>query len=297
METKLLPRIQILAALCFIALLSCPPTPAHGQLYTIANLGRLPGSIPFEATALNNSGQIVGFSLNGNSFQAFQDSGGIFTALNTLGESESVPTSINDVGQVVGRVDNGYFASYTPFLYSGGAMTVLPTPGGVPGEATGIDHAGQVVGWTYSTGVGYHAFLYSGGTMSDLNSLASSSTLTLNEAEGINASGQIVGDATNVGGFDQAFVYSAGAVTDLGTFGGDNSFALGINNAGQVVGYAQTAGDAAYDIFLYSGGIMTDLGTYARSSPTPIFPSITKGRSWATRSVTISFTVGGQLST
>ena len=134
--------------------LSWFPSPAEAQSYTITNVGPLPGSIPFEVTALNNSGQIVGYSLAGESFQAYLDNGGKFTSLDTLGESESFPTSINDVGQVVGRVDNGYFASYTPFLYSGGTMTVLPTPGGVPGLATGINHAGQVVGWTYAAASG-----------------------------------------------------------------------------------------------------------------------------------------------
>ncbi len=49
------------------------------------------------------------------------------------------------------------------------------------------------------------------------------------------------------------------AVTDLGTLGGGSSYAHGINNNGQVVGYSYTtSGD--YDAFLYSGGLMTDLG-------------------------------------
>ena len=49
-------------------------------------------------------------------------------------------------------------------------------------------------------------------------------------------------------------------VTDLGTLGGTISSALGINNSGQVVGYAYTTGggDGA---FLYSGGTMQDITT------------------------------------
>jgi probable HAF family extracellular repeat protein len=35
-------------------------------------------------------------------------------------------------------------------------------------------------------------------------------------------------------------------VIDLGTLGGDQSYAYGINNSGQIVGYAYTTGDAAY---------------------------------------------------
>src|SRR5262245_48487854 len=38
-----------------------------------------------------------------------------------------------------------------------------------------------------------------------------------------------------------AFFYSDGPISDLGTFGGRDSFALGINDAGHVVGYAEHA--------------------------------------------------------
>ena len=58
----------------------------------------------------------------------------------------------------------------------------------------------------------------------------------------------------------------AGWVTrDLGTLGGTNSVATGINAAGQVVGYAYTAGNAQQHAFRSTGlagaGQMTDLGT------------------------------------
>jgi len=49
-------------------------------------------------------------------------------------------------------------------------------------------------------------------------------------------------------------------IIDLGTFGGDRSSALGINNRGDVVGFAQT-GKGTTRGFLYSGGSLVDLGT------------------------------------
>lgn len=49
-------------------------------------------------------------------------------------------------------------------------------------------------------------------------------------------------------------------ITGLGTLsGGTYSYANGINNNGQVVGYGDTA--SGYNAFLYSNGTMTDLGT------------------------------------
>src|SRR5688572_21563339 len=57
-------------------------------------------------------------------------------------------------------------------------------------------------------------------------------------------------------------VNAAYTVTDLGTFGGTISYAQALNEAGQVVGYAYTAGNAGAHAFVWdSAGGMTDLGT------------------------------------
>ena len=64
-------------------------------------------------------------------------------------------------------------------------------------------------------------------------------------------------------------------VSDLGTLGGSSglpfgpspgSYALGINDAGQVVGYSDTANYGTQHAFLYSGGKMTDLGTLGQGN-------------------------------
>jgi probable HAF family extracellular repeat protein len=72
----------------------------------------------------------------------------------------------------------------------------------------------------------------------------------------INASGQVAGQT----GSGYAFLYSNGTMTNLGALGGSESFAFGINDSGQVVGFADASSGQSY-AFLYSNGTMAQLGT------------------------------------
>ena len=162
---------------------------------------------------------------------------------------------------------------------------------GSAGSVSGMNAAGQVVGYAEGSS-GEVAFLYSGGTMTDLG-IPSGSLYSY--ANGINAAGQVVGYGLTAGGGTQAFLYSNGTMSvlgsgmacainadgqvvgengtnhafldsggtmrDLGTLSGySSSEADGIDAAGQVAGYA-TAGSGGTQAFLYSNGAMTGLGT------------------------------------
>ena len=242
----------------------------HAFLYsagTMTDLGTLGGNSS-DAYGINNNGQVVGntFIENWGGYKPFLYSNGVMTDLGYLGvvDGSNYATAINDSGQVT-----GYGTSYsnaTSYLYSNYNRIYLPFLYSQPWDryaaAIGINNNGQVVGSARVATKDYHAFLYSGGTMTDLGTLGGNSS----DARGINNNGQVVGSSTTLSGDSHAFLYSAGTMTDLGTLGGSYSDARDINNNGQMVGVSiNLSGDA--HPFLYSDGTMTDLNTLFSPDP------------------------------
>ncbi len=116
----------------------------------------------------------------------------------------------------------------------------------------GINSSGQIAGdsrYVTARVTTQQGFLWSNGV---------ATTLTITDsANAINASGQVVGQ---VGLTSEAYLYTAGAFTNLGFLpGGTASVATGVNDSGQVVGYASTQ-SSAMEAFSYSSGVMTGLG-------------------------------------
>src|SRR5438874_7801106 len=110
-------------------------------------------------------------------------------------------------------------------------ITDLGDLGGGASIATSINARGQVAGASLREGATTEGgFIWQDGVMTDLGSLGGTNTV----AYAINNRGQVVGGSNraadaSVGGF----VWQNGVMTDLG---GAISFALGINDRGQVVG-------------------------------------------------------------
>jgi probable HAF family extracellular repeat protein len=195
--------------------------PGHAFVYRnglTTDLGAYGG---FGALGINNRGDVVGeISIPQNSatfpqipFHPFLYRHGLMHDLGTLGGSSGGATAINDPGEIVGWSATTSNAETHAFLYSGGKMTDLGTLGGVPpygygygygaqpySSALAVNNWGQIVGNSTTTN-GVHAFLYSNGTMTDLNDLATltyvngpAGFLVLTSAHGINDRGQIVGE-------------------------------------------------------------------------------------------------------
>jgi probable HAF family extracellular repeat protein len=189
------------------------------------------GSAHSMATAINDLGQVVGYSgpSKYGPKRAFLWEDGIMTDLGTFGGTWSWARAINNLGQIVGDFwtdEHGYNYEHG-FLWEDGIMTDL----GSATKAFAINDPGQIVGYRTASNVGPRiAFLWEDGVMADLGE----GIMPL----AINNLGQVVGYRWVTGATRHAFLWEDGVMTDLGTLGSGNSFAYAINNLGQIAGTA-----------------------------------------------------------
>jgi probable HAF family extracellular repeat protein len=218
-----------------------------------------------------------------------------------LGGPNSIAYSINDGGQAAGVAETltkdsedfcGFAAiglpslgtACVPFVWQNGVPSQLPTLGGANGQATAINIHGEVAGFvqtnTKDPNCPVHDFkpvVWQNGTPKPLG-------LVGNDREGfafvMNDNGQVAGASGNCRTLNPpvGFTYlqplhamlwqNDGTPVDLGNLGGTGldgglgSWAIGINNLGQVVGSSER-GDGSNHAFLWTKETskMRDLGT------------------------------------
>jgi len=197
----------------------------------ISNLGGLPGSTNSVAQAINDAGQVVGYSLVGGLYYAVEWSNGSIINLGFLpGDTGSIAEGINDAGQVVGLSFGSETASAVEWN-NGAIINLSGLTGDSDNRAQGINDAGQVVGQ-----YGGSAAVWSNGSVTSFPSPPP--TGGPGEAFDINDAGVVVGTG-DIYGVLLATEWINGA---LYVFGGSGEVidreALGINEAGQVVGWA-----------------------------------------------------------
>jgi probable HAF family extracellular repeat protein len=127
---------------------------------TITDLKSLGGSAWNTPSAINNRGQVVGFSENTDSnIHAFfwTKRGGIQDLKTVDGDSVSFAYAINERGQVVGQSLGGPYGTRA-FIWENGVMTDLNclTPPGSPYllYANDIDDSGRITGEAYDPNTG-----------------------------------------------------------------------------------------------------------------------------------------------
>lgn len=156
---------------------------------------------------------------------------------------------INNLGQIVGNADVNL--SNDTFLYNNGQLTLL---GNLSGSADGsswgaqINDAGLITGNSYFNGSSA-SFVYQGGSMTVLNS-------SVSDVRGLNNNNTVIGNK----GAD-AQLLNGGVITTI-SLDGSRLTALGVNDAGDMVGAAFNGSSFTQSMFLYSQGQVMDLGDF-----------------------------------
>jgi probable HAF family extracellular repeat protein len=179
-----------------------------------------------------------------------------FTVIDFSGAAATFVSQINDRGQMVGaysRIPNTPLlqAEYG-FLLDNGDFTTIDVPGAVQTRLFGINNQGQIVGEYLDTQDMYHGFLLDNGVFTTIDAPAPAIGTT---ATSIDDSGRIVGTAfpgpTTVE--VHGFIWSNGEFTMIDVPGFERTQATGINNLGQVVGYANNLDGPAHGFVLDNG--------------------------------------------
>lgn len=162
---------------------------------------------------------------------------------------------INNLGTVIGYHHNDFAKDRDFIATRDGASQYLPSLGGTVSRARDLNNLGQVVGASdLYQDTNHHATIYENGVLRDLGTF---NGVGDSDAYAINDAGQIVGSSDLAGGGSHAFLYEGGVMKDIGSLGGARSWALSINNLGQVIGYSETTSDEdRLDWFLYDQGQM-----------------------------------------
>jgi probable HAF family extracellular repeat protein len=255
----------------------------HGFLYdgtSMKDLGTLGGSVSF-GNGINASGQVTGRSdtTGGASQHAFLYDGTSMKDLGTLGGTNSSGFAINASGQVTGQSDTTGGASQHAFLYNGTSMKDLGTLGvAVDSVGYGINASGQIVGFSYTPVVGgpNYPFLYSNGTMTDLNNLIpANSGWILQIAYAINDNGWITGFGI-INGQAHAFLLTPAAVP-FAAFHAQLAIVKGASHPGFALGSTLTLGASSNGINPLTEPVSLNVGTYSVTIPPGKFTKVGHG--------------------
>jgi probable HAF family extracellular repeat protein len=238
------------------------------QSYSISLLGVGNGNANTYATAINNSGEVVGYSsTSGGQEAVYWNANGVATVLPSLGGSNSQANAINDAGQIVGSsaLTSGYYYTIHAALWSKGSVKDLGSLNGQNSSAYGINQSGVIVGQASNGDV--HALIWNNEKISYLQGLG---TQYDSGAFGVDSAGEVAGTIYPGYGYTEAISWQNGKYVTISpaAYASSSSAAAAINDSGQIVGYSGFNGCCAHAA-LWSKGTMTDLGAL-QGNDTPI---------------------------
>lgn len=248
------------------------PTQTRAFLWqsgSMQDLGTLGGN-DAAAFFVNEHGQITGQSYTNTTANpstglptadSFFWENGTMQDIGNLGGTLGNPTAFNNRGQVVGISNLAGDLTSHPFLWDRGVLTDLGTLGGDNGVTNWINDTGDIAGKADLPGPppqNHDAVLWRHGAIIDLGTLPGD--LCAN-AYYVNERGQVVGTSENrdlcsIPTGEHAFLWETGGpMVDLNTLIPPGSsleltFAVAINNRGEIAGFGVPDGCAPQDVEL-----------------------------------------------
>jgi probable HAF family extracellular repeat protein len=246
------------------------------------------GTLP---QGINDTGEIVGYYIDGQGSHGFTYNNGSFSAPQNVPTVEGInnagqvvgstnsgapvqPFGINNVGQVVGSL-TGPNSVTQAFVTTNGNTKSLSFPGATSTVARDINDQGQVVGYWTGTDSSFpgvttsHGFFYENGTFSFLDAAAG---VNGTFANGINNSDLIVGYYVDSKGTSHGFTFDkpTGTLTSVDMQGATNTYLYGINNVGEEIGAVVDGNGHTYGFSVSASPDISVLDTTAGQKFLPI---------------------------
>jgi probable HAF family extracellular repeat protein len=232
------------------------PSSANTQLYTVEDLGTLPGTSTgftsfMSVTDINDAGDLAGCAgwfvdpvLGSEVWRPFVYTNG---EMRQLTDRFGCANGINDAGQATGFAYFGGSTMPEAFVYENG---VLRSIGALPGYSNqpyaigyGINNAGTVVGESKA-----EAMIYENGEMKGFGRHSAHSAAQINDL------GDVIGFLATPKNHREGFLFRANRVEVIPGFEEDAAVVpAALNSHGQVVGYTTILGIP--QAFLYENGV------------------------------------------
>jgi probable HAF family extracellular repeat protein len=205
------------------------------------------------ALGINSAGDVAGYYTTAGEHMSARNRVFLYrdfrvTDIGAFGGEDGVVVAVNDGGSMAGFFSlepHADYAQHGSFLFTGGRPVPIGSLGGKLTTARDLNNRDDVVGDGDAGDGDHHAFLFAGGQLRDLGTLAGGRQ---SAAYAINERGDIVGFSDGRDGSARAIIITAGVMRDLnGLIASDSGWVLtharDINATGRIVGIGWLNGE------------------------------------------------------
>ncbi|MEU7906143.1 hypothetical protein [Actinoplanes sp. NPDC049118] len=212
----------------------------HAYLWrrgTMTDLGVLPGGSHSYAAAINDRGDVVGYSETAGGPHAFRWREGVLTDLGGDPVTDySVAHGVNNTGQIVGEWGDGNYSALPVRWWHGNRLLLTSERAG----ATAVNERGHIIGsYQIESGAFERGFLWRSGRFSPIDPPAGATYFVVRN---INDHDHVVGFSANGYSDVSGAVWQDGQARKLPKLG-DRAEAYDINDRDQIAGYSTTGPD------------------------------------------------------